>query len=289
MMIPDSIRRQVSESLVEDIASGNRVSGGSINQAAQITLSDGRLCFLKWNTSADPDMFEKEEKGLQLLRSADTSLRIPKVVATGKTGSGTGFLLQEFIREGQSKTGSAERFGQSLAALHQHHKKQYGLDHDNYIGKLPQPNNWHNSWIDFFVKERMEPQLKMATDSDKLGSSTVAHFESMYKQLPEIFPDEPPSLLHGDLWGGNYFWDDKGRATIYDPAVYYGHREIELAFTYLFGGFSGAFYDAYKEAYPMEPGFNQRKDIYNLYPLLVHTNLFGGSYARQVEGIVRRF
>lgn len=288
-MIPDSIRQQLSESLGQDIASENRVSGGSINQAAQIILSDGRSCFLKWNTSANPDMFVKEEKGLQLLRSADTSLRVPEVFATRKTESGTGFLLQEFIREEQSKTGSAERFGQSLAALHQHHKKQYGLDHDNYIGKLAQPNNWHDSWIEFFVKERMEPQLKMATDSGKLGSETVVHFESMYKQLPEIFPDEPPSLLHGDLWGGNYFFDDEGRATIYDPAVYYGHREIELAFTYLFGGFSGNFYDAYEEAYPLESGFNQRKDIYNLYPLLVHTNLFGGSYASQVEGIVRRF
>ena len=135
----------------------------------------------------------------------------------------------------------------------------------------------------------MEPQLQMATDSGKLGAGTVTSFNAMYKELPDIFPDEPPSLLHGDLWGGNYFFDQDGKATIYDPAVYYGHREIELAFTHLFGGFPSNFYSAYEETYPLSFGFSKRKDIYNLYPLLVHTNLFGGSYARQVESIVRQF
>lgn len=288
-MIPDSIKREITKLLGKQIESANRVSGGSINQAAKIALSDGRSCFLKWNTSADPDMFVKEEKGLELLKSADTSLRIPDVFASGKTENGTGFLLQEFIDEGHSSPKSAVDFGKSLAELHQHHHEQFGLDHDNYIGKLPQSNTWHQSWIDFFVDERMKPQLKMAADAGKLGSQAITHFESMYKQLPEIFPDEPPSLLHGDLWGGNYFFDDEGRATIYDPAVYYGHREIELAFTYLFGGFSAAFYDAYEETYPLEQDFSRRKDVYNLYPLLVHTNLFGGSYGRQVERIVSRF
>lgn len=288
-MIPESVQQQIRQSLGQGIASSQSVSGGSINRAAKVTLDDRRSCFLKWNTTADPNMFTVEEKGLELLKSADTDLRVPEVFITGKTDSGTGFLLQEFISEGRSNPNSAEEFGQALAALHQHHEEQYGLDYDNYIGRLPQSNNWHDDWIDFFVEERMKPQLKMATDAGKLGSNTVAHFESMYKQLPDIFPDEPPSLLHGDLWGGNYFFDESGVATIYDPAVYYGHREIELAFTHLFGGFPGNFYSAYEEAYPMKEGFSQRKDVYNLYPLLVHTNLFGGSYARQVEGIVRQF
>lgn len=288
-MIPDSVRQKIKQSLGLEIKSTSRVSGGSINQAAKVILSDGQSCFLKWNTSADPGMFEKEERGLKLLKSANTSLRVPKVFATGKTKNGTGFLVQEFINEGRSNSHSAKAFGNALAALHKHHEKRYGLDHDNYIGRLPQSNNWHDIWIDFFVEERMQPQLKMATDAGKLGANTVAHFESMYKQLPEIFPDEPPSLLHGDLWGGNYFFDEKGHAAIYDPAVYYGHREIELAFTHLFGGFSNKFYEAYEEEYPLEPGFSQRKTVYNLYPLLVHTNLFGGSYARQVEGIVKQF
>lgn len=288
-MIPDSVQRHIQQSLGQEITSSQNVSGGSINRAAKISLDDGRICFLKWNASADPNMFVVEEKGLELLKSADTDLRVPEVFATGETENGTGFLLQEFIQEGRANPNSAEEFGQSLADLHQHHEERYGLDHDNYIGRLPQSNTWHENWIDFFIEERMQPQLQMATDAGKLGSDTAAHFESMYKQLPDIFPDEPPSMLHGDLWGGNYFFNEEGIATIYDPAVYYGHREIELAFTHLFGGFSSSFYSAYNEAYPVESGFPERKDIYNLYPLLVHTNLFGGSYARQVEGIVRQF
>jgi len=288
-MIPDNVKNQVEQSLGKSIDSVQRVSGGSINQAAKITLSEEQECFLKWNQAANPDMFIKEEKGLGLLKSANTDLRIPAIFATGKTKDGTGFLVQEFIIEGHSQPNSAESFGKALADLHHHHEKRFGLDHDNYIGRLPQSNRWHENWLEFFIEERMKPQLRMATDAGKLGGSTISHFDSMYKQLPNIFPEESPSLLHGDLWGGNYFFDDKGRATIYDPAAYYGHREIELAFTHLFGGFSGMFYSAYEEVYPLESGFSRRKDVYNLYPLLVHTNLFGGSYARQVKGIVNRF
>ncbi len=288
-MIPDSVKEHIRQVTGLGITESSSVSGGSINQAAKVSLSDGKTCFLKWNTSANPRMFSVEEKGLALLSSADTDLRIPKVFVTGETDNGTGFLLQQFIAEGQAKPNSASEFGQALAQLHKHHSEKFGLDYDNYIGRLPQSNAWHENWLDFFIEERMEPQLAMATEAGKLGSNTVAHFQSMFKQLPDIFPDEPPSLLHGDLWGGNYFFDENGKATIYDPAAYYGHREIELAFTHLFGGFPSNFYVAYEEAYPLTSGFSKRKDIYNLYPLLVHTNLFGGSYARQVEGIVRQF
>lgn len=288
-MIPNSVKEQIQKATNLQITSARRVSGGSINQAAKVTLTNGQNCFLKWNTTADPRMFSVEEKGLNLLASADTAIKIPAVIATGQTDDNTGYLLQEFIEEGTPKPDSATHFGHSLAQLHQHHEEQYGLDHHNYIGRLPQSNTWHKNWEDFFIQERMKPQLKLATDSGKLGSDTIAHFEAMFKKLADIFPDEPPSLLHGDLWGGNYFFDSNGKATIFDPAVYYGHREIELAFTHLFGGFPSNFYNAYKESYPLAAGFPQRKDIYNLYPLLVHTNLFGGSYARQVEGIVRQF
>lgn len=288
-MISDAIRRHVQQKLNARIEDIHSVSGGSINRAAKIRLSDGTNCFLKWNAGADPDMFVKEEMGLNLLATADTDLCIPEVFGTGKTAEGTGFFIQEFVPEGKAQASSSENFGRSLATLHQHREQQYGLDHDNYIGRLPQSNRRHDDWIDFFIEERMEPQLRLATDAQKFELSIVAQFESMYQQLPDIFSDEPPALLHGDLWGGNYFFDPEGRATVYDPAVYYGHREIELAFTHLFGGFSNTFYKAYEETYPLEPGFRGRKDLYNLYPLLVHTNLFGGSYARQVKGIVRRF
>lgn len=288
-MIPDAIRQQLRQKLGTQIDDIHSVSGGSINRAAKLTLSDGTSCFLKWNTSADPDMFVKENRGLKLLAAADTKLHIPSILALGKTTNDTGYLVLEYISEGQSTKHSAEDFGRQLAALHKYQAELYGLDHDNYIGKLPQSNQQHKEWVDFFIQERMKPQLRIAADTHKLGSETIAHFKSMYKQLPDIFPDEPASLLHGDLWGSNYFYDGRGRATIFDPAVYYGHREIELAFTHLFGGFSRNFYRAYEEAYPLQPNFSHRKDIYNLYPLLVHTNLFGGSYARQVQTIVSRF
>lgn len=288
-MLPDSLRIVIKRELQENIQSVRNVSGGSINQAACVELSSTGPCFLKWNRTADPDMFRKEVHGLRLLAEAKSGLRIPSVILQGTTGDQTGFLMLEFISEGSSQSHSDQDFGERLAKLHSVHHKRYGLDENNFIGRLPQSNSWHDTWIDFFVDERIAPQLQMALDSGKLGRNTSKAFDRLFMKLPEIFPKEKPSLLHGDLWGGNYFYDQKGDAVIYDPAVYYGHREIELAFTRLFGGFSSAFYTAYENIHALHPGFEKRKDIYNLYPLLVHTNLFGGSYARQVEGIIRQF
>lgn len=287
--VPDSLTRHIQDKLHETVRSAKSVTGGDINQAAKLEFSSGNICFLKWNTTASPDMFVREVNGLKLLREANTALIIPDVLSQGTTPGGTGFLLMQYLEEGQGQSHSAADFGSELAQLHKTRADQFGLDYDNYIGSLPQSNKRHSDWISFFVEERMEPQLGMAIDSGKLSMSIPPAFQQMYTQLPGIFPEEAPSLLHGDLWGGNYFYNTEGQAVIYDPAVYYGHREMELAFTRLFGGFAPAFYRAYEQAYPLEPGFEKRKDIYNLYPLLVHTNLFGGSYARQVEGITRRF
>lgn len=288
-MLPDSLRTEIDTKLNAAVNSVSRVSGGSINEAARLDIKTLGPAFLKWNRTADPDMFEKEVTGLKLLREAETGLRVPEVLLQGTLKGGTGYLLLEFIEDGRPGNQSAQNFGEQLAALHEHRGESFGLDEDNYIGRLPQSNSRHSDWINFFIDERMEPQLQMAMDSGKFRSSIAGAFNNMYRKLDEIFPADRPSLLHGDLWGGNYFYDTDGNAVIYDPAVYYGHREIELAFTHLFGGFSSAFYEAYDGVLPREPGFEQRKDIYNLYPLLVHTNLFGGSYARQVEGIVRQF
>lgn len=288
-MIPDSVKTALQHTLDDTITSMERVSGGSINQAAKVILQNTGPCFLKWNKTADPDMFEKETSGLEMLSGAGTGLLVPGVIACKTSPEGTGFLLLEYFEQGIASEKSHINFGHALAELHKNHKETFGLDHDNYIGRLPQANNPHDNWTDFFIEERLEPQLKMALDSGKLSQGIVSNFETMYRSLPEIFPPEPPALLHGDLWGGNYFYNRDGDAVIYDPAVYYGHREIELAFTHLFGGFSAEFYSAYQDILPLEEHFHQRKDIYNLYPLLVHTNLFGGSYARQVKSIVRRF
>jgi fructosamine-3-kinase len=285
----ESLRTCVQELLDRPIEAVRSVSGGSINQAAAVATAEGHSFFLKWNTSAAADMFPKEQKGLALLQSARSGLHLPEVIGTGSTDEGTDFILMTQLEQGSEKRDSSRLLGEQLAALHQHMADQYGLDYDNYIGRLPQSNKKHDNWIDFFIDERLEPQLKMALDSGKLPSEISSKFQCLYGRLPDLLPDEPASLLHGDLWGGNYFFDSVGEPAVYDPAVYYGHREIEMAFTHLFGGFSGTFYEAYQQSFPLQPGFNERKDIYNLYPLLVHTNMFGASYARQVEGIMGRF
>jgi|AntRauTorcE11898_2_1112593.scaffolds.fasta_scaffold11459_3 fructosamine-3-kinase len=288
-MIPESLNEQVEELLNQAVKNIRPISGGSINQAAKITTGDNQTFFLKWNASAASDMFPKEEKGLSLLYSAKSGLLVPEIIGSGSTRENIDFLVIEFIPQGSANTDSAQQFGRRLAALHKNTADHYGLEHDNYIGKLPQSNTQHGNWTEFFVEERLQPQLRAAIKNGKFSSSITKNFEQLYNQLPDSLADEPPSLLHGDLWGGNYFYDDKGKPVIFDPAVYYGNREIEIAFTHLFGGFSSGFYEAYKQAFPMQPNFNERKDIYNLYPLLVHTNLFGGSYARQVKKIVKRF
>lgn len=287
-MISDSLRNEVQNVLKHPVANITSVSGGSINQAAKIETKSGDF-FLKWNSSAPDDMFQKEKHGLNLLHKADSGLNIPEVIGNGSTSDDTYFIVLSYISEGAAGDDSHKLLGRRLAALHQETVVQYGLSHNNYIGSLPQSNRPHDKWIDFFIEERLEPQLKRASDTGKLSSGTTQNFERLFKKLPDILTDEPPSLIHGDLWSGNYFFDKKGDPAIYDPAAYYGNREIEIAMTCLFGGFSTTFYDAYNNAFALQPNFNERKDIYNLYPLLVHTNLFGASYARRVEGIVQKF
>ncbi len=287
-MIQEAVKSEIEKVLDEEIIASNSVGGGSINEAAKINTVSGKAFFLKWNGSAPVDMFPKEKRGLELLASAKTGLRVPQVVVTGTAGEAD-FIFIEFINKGSGNHRSAQKFGRQLAALHKVTNIQYGLDYDNYIGRLSQSNNKHENWIEFFIEERLQPQLKQAINSGKLDEGILKKFRRLYKRLPDMLPEEPASLLHGDLWSGNYFFDEEGNAAIFDPAVYYGNREIEIAFTHLFGGFSSAFYDAYQETFPLEPNFNKRKDIYNLYPLLVHTNMFGGHYGRQVASIVKQF
>jgi len=288
-MLPKELRKHLEDQLQLNILSSRRVSGGSINKAARIETDKEGTCFLKWNQTANPDLFVKEVKGLTLLRRTDTDLVVPEVSAQGITETGAGFLILRFIENGKPSDRSEVNFGRELARLHKHGDDQFGLGHDNYIGKLPQSNTRHAEWTDFFIEERIKPQLKLAADANYFSHRMIKAFQNLFSRLTDIFPKEPPSLLHGDLWGGNFFYDTEGKTVIYDPAVYYGHREMELAFTRLFGGFSSGFYEAYEESHPLAPGFRDRIDIYNLYPLLVHTNLFGRTYANQVESIISQF
>lgn len=283
-MLPESIQHTIQDSLNDSITRVKSVHGGDINESAKIELESGDKLFVKWNNSAPDSMFSTEAKGLALLNDAGTNLKIPDSKLQKNH-----FLVLEWIDEGGGKTNSAYDFGVELARLHQNSSNSFGLDHDNFIGRLPQSNQQHSNWPDFYAIERIEPQVKMGVELGKLTRSVLRDVQKLYAKLGSIFPTEKPALLHGDLWSGNYMFTKSGNASIYDPAVYYGHREMEIAMTRLFGGFSANFYEGYNNEYPLEPGFDDRVNICNLYPILVHANLFGGSYSRQAENIINRY
>ncbi|MBW3546281.1 MAG: fructosamine kinase family protein [Bacteroidetes bacterium] len=261
-------------------------SGGCINQTVQLKTSAGDY-FIKWNESAEEGMFAAEAEGLRLLREA-ASLPVPEVIGQGRVAEKT-FLLLQYLDSRPPKKDYWQQLGQGLASLHKHTRPQYGLDHNNYIGRLPQNNEPMDNWVEFFIERRLEPQLGLAYYQQQLSEDFLARFRKLYTRLPQLLPEEPPSLLHGDLWSGNVLAGPEGAAWLIDPAVYYGHREAEIAFTHLFGGFDSIFYSAYQEAYPLQAGFDERMALYNLYPLLVHVNLFGAGYLSGIEQTLKRY
>ncbi|RRB10925.1 fructosamine kinase family protein [Larkinella knui] len=260
--------------------------GGNVNTAAQVFSSEG-LFFVKWNPADSVDMFEWEARGLDLLRSTE-AIYIPEVIGYGKYRDKT-YLVLEYIDPVVPKTDYWESFGQSLALLHSHTQSKFGLHFDNYIGSLPQSNTLTDNGITFYIEQRLQPLAGMALYKGLLSKELYNKFQKLYQRLPDLLPVERPALLHGDLWSGNVMVNEQGDAALIDPAVYYGLREAELAFTTLFGGFDERFYDAYDEAFPMEDGFQERIPIYNLYPLLVHLNLFGMGYLSGIERVLNRF
>ncbi|WP_338874284.1 fructosamine kinase family protein [Spirosoma sp. SC4-14] len=262
------------------------LSGGDINTAAQVFSSEG-VFFIKWNHAERQDMFETEARGLDLLRQTD-ALYIPQVVGYGQQ-SDKSYLILEYIDPGTPNRTYWENLGQSLALIHSHTQAKFGLSFANYIGSLPQSNSLTTNGIDFFFEQRLLPQAGMALYKGLLSKSVYDALFRLRNHLPSILPNERPALLHGDLWSGNVIVTENGGPALIDPAVYFGYREADLAFTRLFGGFAEAFYEAYDEAFPLEDGFNERVSIYNLYPLLVHVNLFGSGYVSGVERVLKQF
>jgi len=283
-MIPDQIKSEIERSFDNQIIDIKPQSGGDISHAAILTFENQDALFLKWNSSAPEKMFKAEAKGLKLLNEADIDLAIPDPFLVGDD-----FLLMEVIEQGSSDSKSTFEFGVQLAKLHKTTADQFGLDHDNFIGRLPQSNKKHSGWTDFFVSKRIETQLKMGFDSGKFSAPDAKNLSAFTKNVEQIFPQELPALLHGDLWSGNYMFTTDGKASIYDPAVYFGHREMDIAMTRLFGGFAPEFYEGYNSEYPLTDGFEGRIELCNLYPILVHANLFGGGYIRRALGILKRF
>ncbi|MBN9380517.1 MAG: fructosamine kinase family protein [Chitinophagaceae bacterium] len=264
------------------------IEGGSINTTFHITTSRHQQWFCKINDARRfPDLFVFERQGLALLEATAT-IRVPKTIACEDIDRDQ-VLVLEWINEGLRSTSFWQNFGEQLARLHRQTRDTFGLDHDNYMGSLPQSNTPSPDWVDFFIYRRLEPQLSLAADKGLLHTRAIQQFQNLYKSLSDIFPAEPPALLHGDLWSGNFLCDEHGRPVLIDPAVYYGHRCMDLAMTTLFGGFERPFYEAYAYHYPFPPNYREQWDICNLYPLLIHLNLFGSVYLSSILHTIQRF
>ena len=258
------------------------VSGGCINDCYKLETQKSNY-FVKLNGTIN--LFEEENKGLDLLRASKTFF-IPKVYKFGVFES-SNFLLMEWIQEKNKADNFWNVFAKNLSELHSTTNDKFGLDHDNYIGSLKQSNTYYYDGIEFFINTRLVPQLEKLNSLN--NSSFFKKFDILFNLLDEIIPVYQPSLLHGDLWSGNFLIDHNGHACIIDPAVYYGNREVDIAMTKLFGGFSEEFYSNYNDYLPMLNGWQERMPIWNLYPLLVHANLFGSSYLNQINSILNKY
>ena len=264
------------------------LGGGCIANAQQLRLASGRSFLLKSGV-AHPEMLLTEANGLRELARAK-ALRVPEVHLQEAE-----FLLLEFIEPGKPGSDFFERFGRAFAELHRFQAAEFGFYEDNFIGATPQQNrptpHTATNWPAFYYEHRLRFQYRLAERNGRLSDALRRDFRPLEANIEQILAgsEEPPCLLHGDLWSGNFLVDEGGNACLIDPAVYYGHREADLAMTRLFGGFGEAFYRAYQEAYPLPPGYEYREDLYKLYHVLNHLNLFGRGYLAQAEALLRRY
>jgi len=274
------------------IVGSRGVSGGCIHDARIVELADGRRLFVKSDVAraGRADLFEREAEGLSALAEPG-AIRLPRDPLPGSAGNLL-FLVMEAIPAGRPGPGFFADFGRRFAALHRATvADRHGFEHDNYLGGSPQPNPWTGSWPDFFRDHRLGHQLALARRRGRSDPELARLGDRLLARLDDLLdvPGEPPCLLHGDLWSGNYLADDAGAPTLVDPAAYHGHREADLAMTRLFGGFAPDFYTAYEEAWPLPAGHEERLEIYQLYHLLNHLNLFGEGYRGRCLEILRRY
>ena len=271
------------------VRQSSELAGGDINDAYLIELERGERWFVKSNRAAPASLFPAEARGLSWLAEAK-AIRVPAVRAVSDPDEAYRYLVLEYLEPASPAADFDVLLGQRLAALHRSAPPEFGLDHDNFIGSLPQENRPLATWAEFFRARRLEPQLKRAVDAGALSFATRRGFERLFARLPELLgAAEPPCRLHGDLWGGNLHVDQRGEPCLIDPAAYGGHREVDLAMMRLFGGFAERVFAAYAESFPLSEGASERVNLYQIYPLLVHVNLFGGGYAASVERAVGRY
>ncbi len=289
MNLNPEIKIKIEEAAGEEIKTLTSLSGGCISSAYKLETFSGRSFFLKINPGASGDMFIKEAHGLNELRKSG-AIKIPEVLLCDKS-----FILTGFISQGNKPKNFFTDFGRRLAGLHKYKNSGYGFFEDNYIGSNIQLNVAEGvektDWTQFYYNKRIIFQFKLAEKNGYATSELRNGISSLEKRIEKILAgsEEEASLLHGDLWGGNYLADEHGEACLIDPAVYYGNREADIAMTKLFGGFSPEFYGAYNEVYPLAEGYEYREPIYKLYHLLNHLNLFGRGYYSQVVSIIRNY
>lgn len=259
------------------------LSGGDINAVFLLKCDEESFIVKLNNASKFPGMFTAEAKGLDLLNNSK-SFRIPKVIATGVVEE-TSYLLMEHIITGFPKPDFWEIFAQNLVTLHKTTQNSFGLDHDNYIGSLTQQNTYCQTASEFYISQRLEPQFRMASDN----GFQFKNLEKFYKNIAEEIPNEPPALIHGDLWNGNFMVSEEGNPVLIDPAVAFAPREMDLAMMKLFGGFNSSLFGIYDSISPLKPEWENRMDLWQLYYLLVHLNLFGSGYLGQVQSSVLKY
>jgi protein-ribulosamine 3-kinase len=263
------------------------VSGGSINRTFKLS-TDGRTLFCKINSATKfPHLFKKEAEGLQLLGKY-RPVKTPTVIDLIETNAFQ-ILLLEWIESGIPTRAFWKSFGEGLATLHTHTNYFYGLDTDNYMGSVPQQNTAASNWSTFFCQRRLEPLIQKSLAQHLLDTRHVTHFQKLYTRLPAIFDEQPPALLHGDLWSGNFMCTSNKQPALIDPAIYYGHPSIDLAMTTLFGGFNNTFYEAYQYHAPFPANYKEQWKVCNLYPLLIHLLLFGKTYLSSIERTLNDF
>jgi protein-ribulosamine 3-kinase len=294
-MLPQRLHQHISELLsialqkeVKDIFIKS-IGGGSINQTYQLQLQDGLSFFCKINNASDfPHLFLKEKRGLEILGRTG-AISVPQTVVVS-TFEDQQMLILEWIESGVKDKSFFKDFGKQLATLHQFTQQQFGLEEDNYMGSVPQYNKPMVDWNQFFMQNRLQPMVKACFDKALLTANDTQAFERLYKKLPQVFnADQKPSLLHGDLWSGNYMCNKMKQPVLIDPAVYYGHPAVDLGMTTLFGGFDKAFYESYHYHAPLPPNHQAQWQLCNLYPLLIHLLLFGKSYYGSIQHTLKTF
>jgi len=283
----DQLFSSIAQRLLTKVLRYTPLAGGDISSVYLLETPHRRLV-VKTNASPQAeDMFQQEEVGLKAIGATNT-IAVPMVHLCGQE-EGVSFLVMDYIESKRPNAKDFERFGNDLAQLHSVTSKRFGWSEDNYIGSLPQSNNEQEDWTIFYVKERILPQLQLALQQQLLTKKEIPTQEVLLERTTSFFNSVSPSLLHGDLWSGNFLIATNGTPFLIDPATYYGHAEVDIAMTRLFGGFDAAFYEAYHAIRPVQKGMEVRQDWYQLYYLLVHLNLFGSSYYGRVKRILNGY